>query len=215
MGLALRRLFAGGRASIQGTIAELFSYYFKREMVAGPPKQFAALCGIMFSGLATLFLFLGGEGEYGAGDGEGFFITGQVVLGALAVAAGMEAHPPAQRSWPLRLIAHRLVCGGACATQGVFGFCAGCMMFSMAVKLKLVSHHVFDICEDSLDETEEALAEERSWPIGSVVFSWLCDVRTPVLPHLASDDSSIWTHQRTTHTHTPIEMPSFQSVHLL
>jgi hypothetical protein len=23
----------------------------------------------------------------------------------------MEAHPPAQRSWPLRLIAHRLVCG--------------------------------------------------------------------------------------------------------
>src|SRR3989344_2453860 len=123
--VGLRRLFAGGRASIQGTIAELFSYYFKREMVAGPPKQFAALCGIMFSGLATLFLFLGGEGEYGAGDGEGFFITGQVAL----------------------------------------------------------------------DETEEALAEERSWPIGSVVFSWLCDVRTPVLPHLASDDSSIWTHQ--------------------
>lgn len=98
---ATRRLFAGGRASIQGTIAELFSYYFKREMVAGPPKQFAALCGIMFSGLATLFLFLGGEGEYGAGDGEGFFITGQVVLGALAVAAGMEAPPP-----PLNALGH-------------------------------------------------------------------------------------------------------------
>jgi hypothetical protein len=56
------------------------------------------------------------------------------------------------------------------------------MMFTMAVKLKLVSHHVFDICEDSLDETEEALAEERSWPIGSVVFSWLCDVHTPASP---------------------------------
>jgi hypothetical protein len=83
-------LFAGGRASIQGTISELVAYYFKREMVAGPPKQFAALCGVMFSGLATLFLFLGGEGEYGAGDGEGFYITGQCVLGALVFAAGLE-----------------------------------------------------------------------------------------------------------------------------
>jgi hypothetical protein len=88
------------------------------------------------------------------------------------------------------------------------------MMFSMAVKLKLVSHHVFDICEDSLDETEEALAEERSWPIGSVVFSWLCDVRAPVLPPLAS--ASIGTHRTHTTAHAhPIEMPSVQSVHLL
>jgi hypothetical protein len=46
----------------------------------------------MFSGLATLFLFVGGEGGYGAGDGEGFFITGQVILGALSVAAGLEVH---------------------------------------------------------------------------------------------------------------------------
>jgi hypothetical protein len=131
VGLALRRLFAGGRASIQGTIAELFSYYFKREMVAGPPKQFAAFCGIMFSGLATLFLFLGGEGEYGAGDGEGFFITGQIILGALAVAAGMEAHfAPPPNSTLLAMIAHRLVCGRcaracacACAVVRVRGVC--------------------------------------------------------------------------------------------
>lgn len=63
------------------------------------------------------------------------------------------------------------------------------MMFTMAVKLKLVSHHVFDICEDSLDETEEALAEERSWPIGSVVFSWLCDKCPPFKVFIFFDNS--------------------------
>lgn len=50
-------------------------------------------------------------------------------------------------------------------------------MFSFAVKLKLVSHHAFDICEDALDEMNEALAEERTWPIGSIVYEWLCKVR--------------------------------------
>jgi hypothetical protein len=49
-------------------------------------------------------------------------------------------------------------------------------MFTMAVKLKLVSHHVFDICEDSLEDMESALDDERSWPIGSTCFEWLCEV---------------------------------------
>ncbi len=84
------RFLAGGRASIQGALAEIPAFFFRRHMTAGPPKQFAALCGIIFSGLATLFLFLGGDGGYGAGDGEGFFITGQCILGALIIAATLE-----------------------------------------------------------------------------------------------------------------------------
>lgn len=51
------------------------------------------------------------------------------------------------------------------------------MMFSLAVKFKLISHHAFDLCEDSYDDMNEALDEERSCPIGSAIWDWLCEVR--------------------------------------
>ncbi len=63
-------------------------------------------------------------------------------------------------------------------TQGVFGFCAGCVMFSFAVKLGIVSQRVFDICEDSYEEMSAGLDQERSWPIGSTIFDYLLKVST-------------------------------------
>lgn len=49
-------------------------------------------------------------------------------------------------------------------------------MFDMAVKLHIVSRHAFDICEDSVEDMIEALDEERSWPICSTAWDWLCEV---------------------------------------
>jgi len=61
--------------------------------------------------------------------------------------------------------------------KAFFGICAGCIMFSYMVKLGLLSHHLFDICEDSIKETEFQLASERNWPIGSKFTNWLVEVR--------------------------------------
>jgi len=156
------RFCAGGRASVQGSLAEFGSFFFRPDMTAGPPKQFAALCGVIFSGLATLFLFLGDEGQWGAGNGEGFTVTARVILGCLIVAAGLEAF---------------------------FGICAGCIMFSYMVKLGLFSHHLFDICEDSIEETEFQLASERNWPIGSKFTDWLVE-KAPWLRKLSIGSNS-------------------------
>lgn len=69
------RFVGGANFSLGGSIASLtvaFMELFgsKPKWIAAPPKQFAALCGIMFSGLATLFFLVSprGDGPHGHRD---------------------------------------------------------------------------------------------------------------------------------------------------
>ena len=39
------RIVAGGNASIQGALAQILIGWKEPQLVAGPPKQFAAMCG--------------------------------------------------------------------------------------------------------------------------------------------------------------------------
>lgn len=54
---SFNRIIGGGRFSIAGTIAEWFSEYFPVRLIPAAPKQFANLCGAMFSGLAVICYF--------------------------------------------------------------------------------------------------------------------------------------------------------------
>ena len=63
------RFTLGGRGSLCGVLAEAVAFYLPRTLVPGPPKQFAALCGCMFTGAAALGFWLqdrGSEHEAGA-----------------------------------------------------------------------------------------------------------------------------------------------------
>ncbi|KAA8499144.1 S-type anion channel SLAH3 [Porphyridium purpureum] len=74
------RFARGADASPLGMIAMVVCARMTPKFAPGPPKQFAALCGITFSLLATVFYF----------TGIGDYIPGAVVLGMLAGAAGLE-----------------------------------------------------------------------------------------------------------------------------
>ncbi|KAL6074286.1 Glutaredoxin domain-containing protein [Balamuthia mandrillaris] len=83
----LLRFFSGANASFLGSLAGIPAFFFEPDLVPGPPKQFAALCGFLFSAIATALLFIAEEG----GCGEGCYIAGSAVLGFLSFAAFLES----------------------------------------------------------------------------------------------------------------------------
>jgi glutaredoxin len=72
------RILAGSRLSLLGQLATLLTLTMEPEPRSGPPKQFACLCGFMFSFLGASFYCLG------------FRFLGSVFIGGLAIASGME-----------------------------------------------------------------------------------------------------------------------------
>lgn len=78
------RFAFGGAASLLSQIAAVLVAPFENgtmlrpQFKPGPPKQFAAACGIAFSATATALYF------------NGYYIAGAVILGLLAGAAGLE-----------------------------------------------------------------------------------------------------------------------------
>lgn len=75
------RVVVGGFLSPIGMIANVLTSPFTPEFAPGPPKQFAACCGVIFSLLGTIFYFL---------DFKGHDIVGAIWMGMLAGAAGLE-----------------------------------------------------------------------------------------------------------------------------
>jgi tellurite resistance protein len=78
------RFAFGGAASLLSQIASLLVAPFENstklrpEFKPGPPKQFAASCGIAFTATATALYF------------NGYYIVGAIILGLLSGAAGLE-----------------------------------------------------------------------------------------------------------------------------
>jgi hypothetical protein len=75
------RLLAGAKVSFLGRIAMVLASCKEPKPRHGRPKQFATMCGIMFSGLGSLFYVL--PFPYHDYIGIGF-------MAALAIASGME-----------------------------------------------------------------------------------------------------------------------------
>mmetsp|Transcript_33861 Transcript_33861/g.70391 ORF Transcript_33861/g.70391 Transcript_33861/m.70391 type:complete len:380 (-) Transcript_33861:46-1185(-) len=75
------RLVAGSSLSPLGMNATFITSFFKPDFRPGPPKQFAAFCGLFFSLLGTLFYFL---------TFDGHDIVGAIWMAMLAFAAGLE-----------------------------------------------------------------------------------------------------------------------------
>jgi glutaredoxin 3 len=75
------RFLAGSSASPLGMIATLVTSPFRPQFRPGPPKQFASFCGIMFSGLGTIFYFL---------DFRYHEYVGLAFMAGLAGASGLE-----------------------------------------------------------------------------------------------------------------------------
>jgi hypothetical protein len=76
------RLVAGSFVSPLGMVAALLTCYWKPDFRPGPPKQFAAFCGVFFSLMATIFYFV---------EFKHHNIVGAVWIGILAFASGLEA----------------------------------------------------------------------------------------------------------------------------
>jgi glutaredoxin 3 len=75
------RTLAGASASPLGMIATLITSPVRPLFKPGPPKQFASVCGIMFSGLGTIFYFV---------EFEGHQYFGMAFMAMLAGASGLE-----------------------------------------------------------------------------------------------------------------------------
>lgn len=75
------RLVAGGSVSPLGMIGTLLSSPFKPQFKPGPPKQFAAFCGVFFSLMSVIFYFV---------EFENHEYIGMAFMVGLACAAGLE-----------------------------------------------------------------------------------------------------------------------------
>jgi len=100
----LLRMVYGANHSVVGSCAAMLLANKTPRFVCGPPKQFAAMCGLFFATFAAGF-YIGGMPSGGA-----------VLLGLLT---------------------------GAALLEGVFDFCVGCWMFSLAISFKMVSPAVY------------------------------------------------------------------------
>lgn len=81
LGLALDfllRLVFGSGSSPVGMVGAAMATPFNPVLAAGPPKQFAALCGLCMSGLSATLLLSGQR------------LAGTIVVGALILPAGLE-----------------------------------------------------------------------------------------------------------------------------
>jgi hypothetical protein len=76
------RFLGGGRASLLGTIAEIPAHFLPKIFVPGAPKQFAQLCGVLFTGAAALTYFQENDNANSAG--------GSVIIGVLLGCAFLE-----------------------------------------------------------------------------------------------------------------------------
>jgi glutaredoxin 3 len=76
------RLVAGSSVSPLGMIATVASSPFKPQFKPGPPKQFAAFCGVFFSLMSVIFYFV---------EFENHEYVGLIFMAMLACAAGLEA----------------------------------------------------------------------------------------------------------------------------
>jgi glutaredoxin len=76
------RLVAGSSVSPLGMIATVASSPYKPQFKPGPPKQFAAFCGVFFSLMSVIFYFV---------EFENHEYVGLIFMAMLAIAAGMEA----------------------------------------------------------------------------------------------------------------------------
>jgi glutaredoxin 3 len=72
------RMLVGSSLSILGMVATVLAAPFEPQFKPGPPKQFAACCGVIFSLIATCCYFTDNV------------VPGAVMLGLLAGAAGLE-----------------------------------------------------------------------------------------------------------------------------
>jgi hypothetical protein len=76
------RMTVGSFLSPLGMIASFVASFFEPNFKPGPPKQFAAFCGVFFSTMATTFYFV--EFDYHE-------VVGAIWIGMLAGASGLEA----------------------------------------------------------------------------------------------------------------------------
>ncbi|KNC79050.1 hypothetical protein SARC_08537 [Sphaeroforma arctica JP610] len=74
----------GGTLSPLSSFSEIAVHRLPMQPVSGPPKQFAAFCGIIFTTTSTA-LFFGGSG------GKTTNVIGATFCGLLAIAAGLES----------------------------------------------------------------------------------------------------------------------------
>jgi len=74
----LMRILAGSKLSVLGRLSTLLTLFAKPDPRAGRPKQFASMCGFIFSLLGTIFYL------------SGLNIVGSVFICGLAVACGLE-----------------------------------------------------------------------------------------------------------------------------
>lgn len=79
------RLLGGAKWSVLGTLAMLLTKDLEPKLRHGRPKQFATLCGVLFSGLGSLFFLLGSLLSL-----PWACHTGTALFGGLAMASGME-----------------------------------------------------------------------------------------------------------------------------
>jgi hypothetical protein len=112
----LTRMMVGSSLSVLGMVGTLISSPFQPQFRPGPPKQFASFCGVCFSLVATCCYFTGNE------------VYGAIVLGGLAVAAGME---------------------------GFLDFCLGCVFFALGIRFNLIPNVVYRIYTSSRPEVVE------------------------------------------------------------
>jgi len=125
------RVLGGGKASLAGSLAGWFSVFFEERLTSGPPKQFAALCGVIFSGLATLFLWLGQGLSSNDSNEHGnpfpYYFIGQFILFFLCIAASLE---------------------------GFLNFCIGCKCYGLIQMAlpKSASTALFEISQADLED---------------------------------------------------------------
>jgi len=78
------RVVYGGNGSLLGTMGGWVGHFLPHRVYPGPPKQFAQICGFMFTGGATIAFWTGGAGEGGQ-------IAACVIMSVLAALSGLEA----------------------------------------------------------------------------------------------------------------------------
>jgi tellurite resistance protein len=101
------RFFAGPALSPIAQFASIFFAGSEPRLRPGIPKQFASVCGMMFSGLGALFLLIGTGTAVNSDTAYNCRIVGSVFFAGLAGAAGME---------------------------GFLGFCLGCLFFGWGIR---------------------------------------------------------------------------------
>jgi glutaredoxin 3 len=150
----LLRFVAGSSLSPLGMFATIITGFWKPDFRPGPPKQFAAFCGVIFSMMATMFYFV--HFQYHE-------IVGAVWIGMLAGASGLEGKKCC--SWsasisPLHSVvtvlgtdARLSKLTGRLSLLAFFDFCLGCLFFGYGIQYGIISDQVYRIYTQTRQET--------------------------------------------------------------